>query len=168
MAEVHLGSCGLVALPLDLGALQSLHTLDVSANELADLPPALGWLPSLARLACDGNPMRRVRRALVDGPVSEVSILPNLPMCLQSGSWHNSIASWVHFFQSPRTNSSRRTSAPAAAPTPSSQPRRLRVRAVSHLPGLQMSHRPTTVQCGRFGQASLTHGGIHMPPCPFV
>ena len=58
IAEVHLASCGLVALPEELGGLSHLHTIDVSANDLGDLPPNLGWLPALSKIPCQGNPMR--------------------------------------------------------------------------------------------------------------
>lgn len=44
--------------------------LDISNNEISFLPPELGYLDSLARLAVEGNPIRSIRRSLlVDGTV---------------------------------------------------------------------------------------------------
>lgn len=51
-----------------------LKTLDVSNNDLAELPAALGYLPELHRLAVDGNPLRTVRRSLLSGGASSLKV----------------------------------------------------------------------------------------------
>ena len=50
-----------------LRACARLLTLDVSNNDLNTLPAWLGFLPSLARLAVEGNPLRSLKRSLI-GP----------------------------------------------------------------------------------------------------
>jgi Leucine-rich repeat (LRR) protein len=50
---------------VDLAALP-LKTLDLSNNELSDLPGELGRIASLTRIALEGNPLRRIRRGLLD------------------------------------------------------------------------------------------------------
>lgn len=49
----------------DLAALP-LKTLDLSNNELADLPHELGFIVSLTRIALEGNPLRKIRRGLLE------------------------------------------------------------------------------------------------------
>ena len=38
IVELHLSNCSLVSLPEDIGLLVNLHSLDISNNELTDLP----------------------------------------------------------------------------------------------------------------------------------
>jgi Leucine-rich repeat (LRR) protein len=55
----------LTRLSVEVTALP-LKVLDVSNNDLSDLPPELGMVVSLRRLLLDGNPMKKIRRALLD------------------------------------------------------------------------------------------------------
>lgn len=61
-------------LPEEIGSLAKLKTFDVSNNDLAELPAALGYLPQLHRLAIDGNPLRTVRRSLLTGAASSLKV----------------------------------------------------------------------------------------------
>ena len=70
LCELYMSDNRLRVLGPDIGALGALATLDISRNELPDLPAELGYLPKLQRLLVDGNPMRRIRRTLVEGPTS--------------------------------------------------------------------------------------------------
>jgi len=63
----------LAALPDDvLAGLTSLTTLDVRNNDLATLPPVLGYLASLKRIAIEGNPLRTLKRGLLSAPAEEL------------------------------------------------------------------------------------------------
>ena len=42
------------------------QSLDASNNDLAELPCSLGTLPKLQRIALDGNPLRSVRRDVIE------------------------------------------------------------------------------------------------------
>ena len=75
LAEVHLSNNHLTLKSLEgglLGAVATLHTLDVSQCDVADVPAELGYLPKLQRLILNGNPIKRIRRALLEGPVSDL------------------------------------------------------------------------------------------------
>ena len=52
-------------LPDEIIHLQSLERLDVSNNNLSILPFVLGTLPHLKSLVCDGNPMKSIRRDII-------------------------------------------------------------------------------------------------------
>ncbi|KAG4978218.1 hypothetical protein JHK82_037493 [Glycine max] len=57
----------LQSIPVGLKALTSLQELDLSNNNIAVLPPELGLLePSLQALRLDGNPLRSIRRTVLD------------------------------------------------------------------------------------------------------
>jgi Leucine-rich repeat (LRR) protein len=62
--------------------LTSLHTLDMTNNNLRALPPLLGKLRnSLRVLLLEGNPLRSIRRALITagcGPLLEY-LLTRIP-----------------------------------------------------------------------------------------
>lgn len=64
----------IVHLPKEIGSLARLKTLDVSNNDLPELPAALGYLPELHRLIVDGNPLRTVRRSLLSGGASSLKV----------------------------------------------------------------------------------------------
>ena len=55
----------LYSLPDEIVNLQSLERLDVSNNELSTLPFALGTLPHIKSLMVDGNPMKSIRRDII-------------------------------------------------------------------------------------------------------
>lgn len=44
--------------------LKKLKTLDVSNNDLSDLPSELGLLPALVRIQLEGNPLKCIRQNL--------------------------------------------------------------------------------------------------------
>ncbi|ETV81616.1 hypothetical protein, variant 2 [Aphanomyces astaci] len=52
-------------LPDDVCQLHRLKTLDVSNNDLSDLPPGLGYLTHLHHILTDGNSMRAIRRTVL-------------------------------------------------------------------------------------------------------
>ncbi|XP_047254342.1 plant intracellular Ras-group-related LRR protein 6 isoform X2 [Capsicum annuum] len=57
----------LQSIPQGIVNLTSLAELDVSDNNISSLPPELGLLePSLQVLKLDGNPLRSIRRAILD------------------------------------------------------------------------------------------------------
>lgn len=49
----------------EVALLTELKVLDVSNNDLNDLPPALGYIATLQRLLLEGNPIRSIRRTLL-------------------------------------------------------------------------------------------------------
>ncbi|KAK6229469.1 hypothetical protein QUC31_002041 [Theobroma cacao] len=62
-----LGQNSLQSIPEGLNSLTSLTELDFSDNNISALPPELGLLePSLQVLRLDGNPLRSIRRAILD------------------------------------------------------------------------------------------------------
>jgi Leucine-rich repeat (LRR) protein len=52
-------------IPDEIVNLQSLERLDVSNNNLSNLPYALGTLPHIKSLMVDGNPMKSIRRDII-------------------------------------------------------------------------------------------------------
>jgi len=70
LATLDLSRCGLQALPEALHfCCPTLATLDVSNNDLNNLPAWLGWAGSLRALILDGNPMRALgKRSLLQTP----------------------------------------------------------------------------------------------------
>eukprot|EP00628_Pelagophyceae_sp_CCMP2097_P005375 CAMPEP_0184077902 /NCGR_PEP_ID=MMETSP0974-20121125/898_1 /TAXON_ID=483370 /ORGANISM="non described non described, Strain CCMP2097" /LENGTH=619 /DNA_ID=CAMNT_0026380497 /DNA_START=18 /DNA_END=1876 /DNA_ORIENTATION=+ len=63
-----LGSNSLDKIPefVSLCATQ-LQSLDLSNNDLKELPPSLGYFPKLHRINLDGNPLRAIRRDVAGG-----------------------------------------------------------------------------------------------------
>ncbi|KAK9092476.1 hypothetical protein Syun_027387 [Stephania yunnanensis] len=62
-----LGQNSIVAIPEELGNHSSLTELDLTDNNITTLPPKLGLLePSLQALRLDGNPLRSIRRVILD------------------------------------------------------------------------------------------------------
>uniref|UniRef100_A0A7N0SXY6 Leucine-rich repeat-containing protein 40 n=1 Tax=Kalanchoe fedtschenkoi TaxID=63787 RepID=A0A7N0SXY6_KALFE len=57
----------LQSIPQGIKALTCLNELDLSDNNISSLPPELGLLePNLQALRVDGNPLRSIRRAIVE------------------------------------------------------------------------------------------------------
>ena len=65
LAELHFQNNRLGALALGLSALPELKLLDISNNELSEVPHDLGYMEALQSLVIEGNPIRSIRRALV-------------------------------------------------------------------------------------------------------
>ena len=65
LAHVDLGANRLRHLPPALGACGGLQSIDASNNDLGEVPAALGYLPKLHRLSLEGNPLRTLRRDLL-------------------------------------------------------------------------------------------------------
>jgi Leucine-rich repeat (LRR) protein len=70
--ELHVQNNSIRVLPDELAALQQFKMLDVSCNNISELPPALGYVGSLNRAVLDGNPLRTIRQTIVTGPTSEL------------------------------------------------------------------------------------------------
>ena len=66
IATIDVSSNNLQKLPENLGRCINLRALDASNNDLAELPCSLGTLPKLQRIALDGNPLRSVRRDVIE------------------------------------------------------------------------------------------------------
>ena len=65
LVELHAQSAGLRKLDdSGLAPLLALRVLDVSNNELGELPAVLGYRPKLDRVIADGNPLRSIKRTL--------------------------------------------------------------------------------------------------------
>ena len=65
LREVHVQQNGLRELPLEqLAPLQLLQTLDVSMNDVSQLPPQLALLPRLQNLTIVGNPIRSIPQSV--------------------------------------------------------------------------------------------------------
>ncbi|PIA45571.1 hypothetical protein AQUCO_01600045v1 [Aquilegia coerulea] len=57
----------IASIPLELKNFTSLTELDLSDNNITTLPPELGLLePTLQALRLDGNPLRSIRRVILD------------------------------------------------------------------------------------------------------
>ncbi|CAM9378013.1 unnamed protein product [Phaeothamnion confervicola] len=70
--ELHLQSNGIAVLPAEVGAMAALRVLQVADNDIARLPPELGYLQNLTRLAVSGNPLKAVRRTLLEGGIEDL------------------------------------------------------------------------------------------------
>lgn len=53
-----------------LGRMGALRSLDLRNNDLAEMPPALGYLPRLGKLLLDGNALRTMRQQLLRSGIS--------------------------------------------------------------------------------------------------
>jgi Leucine-rich repeat (LRR) protein len=78
LAVLELCDNSLHELPAAVVLLDRVKTLDLTNNDLSDLPIGLGYVRSLTSLQLGGNPLRSIRRALVDGPVRRLSRLAAL------------------------------------------------------------------------------------------
>ena len=66
LMELHLGNNKINLLPKEIvQALTNLTILDVSANELKEIPYILGYLPKLRKINMYGNPQRVIRFSLL-------------------------------------------------------------------------------------------------------
>ncbi|KAH7302071.1 hypothetical protein KP509_23G055200 [Ceratopteris richardii] len=62
-----LGQNSLSHIPSEISSLKSLEELDISDNSIMSLPPELGLLEtSLQALKLDGNPLKSIRRSVLD------------------------------------------------------------------------------------------------------
>ena len=51
--------------PLTVSSHQALERLDLTNNDLSTLPFSLGTLPNLKSLPIEGNPMKAIRRDII-------------------------------------------------------------------------------------------------------
>jgi Leucine-rich repeat (LRR) protein len=65
LKTLRLGDNRIESIERSIANLQNLDELDVKNNELAQLPPDLGLL-SLRSLQLEGNPLRSIRRAVIE------------------------------------------------------------------------------------------------------
>lgn len=56
----------------DIIKLTKLKTLDISNNDLPDLPSELGFIDSLVRLQLEGNPLKAIRQNIRAGGVNQI------------------------------------------------------------------------------------------------
>ena len=65
LREVHVQQNGIRELPVpQLTPLMQLQTLDISMNDVSQLPPDLARLPLLQNLAIVGNPIRSIPQSV--------------------------------------------------------------------------------------------------------
>uniref|UniRef100_A0A8C3T4F2 Leucine-rich repeat-containing protein 40 n=1 Tax=Chelydra serpentina TaxID=8475 RepID=A0A8C3T4F2_CHESE len=67
----------LKSLPDEITLLQGLERLDLTNNDISSLPCALGNLPQLKLLALEGNPLRTIRRDMLQVSTLRNQIHPN-------------------------------------------------------------------------------------------
>ena len=68
LREVHVQQNALRELPVaQITPLLQLQTLDISMNDVSQLPPDLARLPHLQNLTIVGNPIRSIPRSVQEG-----------------------------------------------------------------------------------------------------
>lgn len=71
ITEIHLAGNMFKEIPEDIARLGKLKILDISNNDIADLPYTLGFCNSLQRIILDGLPIRTIRRTLLEAGATE-------------------------------------------------------------------------------------------------
>jgi len=66
LAVLDVGDNNLKEIPAEIQACKALRLLDLRNNELGALPPQLCKCPALNKLVLDGNPMRFIRRNIIE------------------------------------------------------------------------------------------------------
>ena len=56
----------------DIVKLRNLKTLDISNNDLPDLPSEIGFIEGLLRLQIEGNPLKAIRQNIRVGGVNQI------------------------------------------------------------------------------------------------
>lgn len=72
LTELRLNDNKMRTIPPDITNCRSLRLLDVSNNDINDLPASVGYMESLQRCGLEGNPIRSIRRTLLSGSVEEL------------------------------------------------------------------------------------------------
>lgn len=87
----------IVILPVSLAQLP-LRTLDVSRNDINDIPAEFGLIDTLQKLLVDGNFLRKVNRGVFDGKINEVKkyLRSRLPASAQVEAKTSELSSEVH------------------------------------------------------------------------
>ena len=67
LSEMLLQGNSLESCPEEINCMIGLKVLDISNNNLTNLPPALGYMTILSKVLVEGNPIRCIRRALLTG-----------------------------------------------------------------------------------------------------
>ena len=75
LSEMLLQGNSLESCPDEINCMVSLKVLDISNNNLTNLPPSLGYMTILSKVLVEGNPIRCIRRALLTGNALLFSIL---------------------------------------------------------------------------------------------
>jgi Leucine-rich repeat (LRR) protein len=65
IAELHINNNRISVIPLPIALLINIKVIDVSNNDITDVPCTLGYIKSLHRIVLDGNPIRSIRRTLL-------------------------------------------------------------------------------------------------------
>jgi Leucine-rich repeat (LRR) protein len=65
LSELHINDNLIGELPEEFALLQRLKVLNIANNELADLPPSIGYMLSLEKMHLDGNRIKSIRRSLL-------------------------------------------------------------------------------------------------------
>ena len=65
LSELHIQNNQIHSIEVDLWRLPEIKMLDVSCNNLTDIPFQLGFVNSLENMNLEGNPIRTIRRALI-------------------------------------------------------------------------------------------------------
>ena len=69
LSEILLQGNRLENCPDDISSMMVLKVLDITNNNLTNLPPSLGYMTTLSKVLVEGNPIRCIRRALLTGNV---------------------------------------------------------------------------------------------------
>ncbi len=72
LQELDIQQNKLFDIPVELGAMRALTNLNVGHNYLEDIPHELGYLPGLKVLELSGNPIKTIRRRILEGPLAEI------------------------------------------------------------------------------------------------
>ena len=73
LTEIHINNNNLISIPSEFVAvIRNVKVLEVSNNDISDVPYELGYVESLTKLALEGNPIRSIRRNLLTQSTEEL------------------------------------------------------------------------------------------------